>query len=78
MIHEDEEDESVIDFSWFYFIGRAKLNLSIKETGRLTLTMFYKLYKHYKNNFDTEMRLTRANMTYQEAWERSQQDEEWF
>lgn len=78
MIHEDEENNSVIDFSWFYFIGRAKLNLSFKETGRLTLTMFYKLYSHYKNNFDLEIKLKRANMTYQEAWEKSQSDEEWF
>lgn len=77
MIHESEGD-SVIDFSWFYFIGRTKLNLTLKETGRLTLTMFYKLYQHYKDNFDYEIVLKRNNMTYQEAWDRQQKAEEWF
>ena len=67
-----------IDFSWFYFIGRTKLGLTTKEVGRLTLYMFYKLYTHYKNNFDYEMILKRNNMTYAEAWEKSQQAEEWF
>ena len=40
--------------------------------------MFYKLYTHYKNNFDIEMKLTKAGVTYKEAWEKSQQEEEWF
>jgi hypothetical protein len=40
--------------------------------------MFSKLYQHYKNNFDTEMRLTKANMTYAEAEIKSQKEEEWF
>lgn len=77
MIHEDD-DCSVIDFSWFYFIGKTKLNLSFKETGRLTYWMFNKLYTHYKNNFDIEMRLRNANITYEEAWTKSQEAEEWF
>ena len=68
----------MIDFSWFYFIGKAKLNLSFKETGRLTLTMFNKLYGHYKDTFDLEMRLTQANMTYEEAYDKSMKDEEWL
>ena len=68
----------MIDFSWFYFIGKAKLGLSFKETGRLTLTMFNKLYGHYKTVWSIEMRLTQANMTYEEAFIKSQQDEEWF
>jgi len=68
----------VIDFSWFYFIGKAKLGLSFKETGRLTLTMFNRLYGHYKTVWSIEMRLTQANMTYEEAFIKSQQDEEWF
>lgn len=68
----------MIDFSWFYFIGRAKLHLTLHETGRLTLTMFNKLYSHYKNNFDMEMRLFHANVTYQEAYEKAQKAEEWF
>lgn len=40
--------------------------------------MFNKLYGHYKNNFDAEMRLNKANVTYAEAWDESQKDEEWF
>ena len=40
--------------------------------------MFNRLYKHYKNTWDAEMRLTQKNMTYEEAFEKSQRDEEWF
>ena len=40
--------------------------------------MFNKLYGHYKDNFDFEMRLKNANETYREAFLKSQQDEEWF
>lgn len=76
MIHD--EYDPVIDFSWFYFIGRTKLCLTIRETGRLTLTMFNKLYTHYKNTFDLEMRLKNANITYEEAYNKAQKDEEWF
>ena len=52
--------------------------MSFKETGRLTLHMFNKLYEHYKDSFDLEMRLTKANMTYKEAFEKSQEDESWL
>lgn len=52
--------------------------MSFKETGKLTLTMFNKLYSHYKNNFDMEMRLKNANMTYEEAYKKSQEAEEWL
>ena len=76
MIHEDEDP--VIDFSWFWFIGRNKLHLTYKETGRLTLTMFNRLYSHYKNDWDLEMRLRNANVTYAEAFEKAQKAEEWF
>jgi hypothetical protein len=67
-----------MDFSWFYFIGLKKLNLSIKETGRLTLRMFGRLYKHYKQDFDIEMRLWKNNQTYADAFRKAQHDEEWF
>jgi hypothetical protein len=77
VIHDEVEDP-VIDFTWFWFIGKTKLGLSFKQTGWLTLAMFSKLYQHYKNNFDTEMRLTKANMTYAEAEIKSQKEEEWF
>lgn len=42
------------------------------------MTMFNKLYGHYKNNWDYEMRLKNANMTYAEAFVKSQEDEEWL
>lgn len=40
--------------------------------------MFNKLYEHYKDNWDMEMRLSQANMTYKEAYIKSQKDEEWL
>ena len=42
------------------------------------MTLFNKLYGHYKDNFDLELRLRNANMTYEEAFKKSQEDEEWF
>ena len=73
-----DESDPVIDFSWFYFIGKTKLNMSFKETGRLTLTMFNKLYGHYKDMWDMEMQMSAAKCTYNRLWVKSQQDEEWF
>ena len=73
-----DECDPVIDFSWFYFIGKTKLNLSFKETGRLTIRLFNKLYGHYKNDWDFEMRLRKGNMTYAEAFIKAQEDEEWL
>ena len=73
-----DEYDPVIDFSWFWFIGKTRLGLSFHETGRLTLTMFNRLYGHYKDAWDMEMRLTQKNMTYREAYAKSQKDEEWF
>jgi hypothetical protein len=67
-----------IDFSWFYFVGRTKLNLSFKETGRLTLTMFNKLFSHYKVMWSHEMQLKNANMTYDEYERKSQESELWL
>lgn len=52
--------------------------LTDKEVERLTLTMFNKLYGHYKNMWDMEMRMTQSNMTYKELYLKSQQDDEWF
>ena len=40
--------------------------------------MFNKLYEHYKNDFDMEMRLRNANVTYKQAFIQSQKDEEWL
>lgn len=52
--------------------------MSFHEVGRLTLTLFNKLYGHYKDDWDLEMRLKAANMTYAEAYEKAQKSEEWF
>lgn len=52
--------------------------MSFHDVGRLTLTLFNKLYGHYKDDFDLEMRLKNANMTYAEAYEKTQKEEEWF
>ena len=78
MIPDIVDEPEPIDFTWFWFVGKAKLNLSFKETGRLTLRMFGKLYQHYKNDYDLEMRLWKADKTYAVAHKESQQDEEWF
>ena len=40
--------------------------------------MFNKLYRHYKDTWDMEMKLSHANMTYAEAYAKSQADEEWL
>lgn len=58
-----------IDFSWFFFIGHKKLGLNNKEIGRLTITTFNKLYKHYKDDFDYELLLKTTNTTYEKAYQ---------
>ena len=78
MIPDEEDVNPVIDFSWFYFIGRTKLGLTYRETGRITMTLFNKLYAHYKNAFDYELRLRQTNTTYEEAALRAQKELEWF
>lgn len=52
--------------------------MTFKEVGRMTLKMFNKLYTHYKNDFDLEMKLKNANMTYEQAYNKSIQNDEWF
>ena len=44
----------------------------------MTVTLFNKLYGHYCNNFDMEMRLRNANMTYEEAKNKAREKEDWF
>jgi hypothetical protein len=68
----------LIDFTWFYFIGRTKLNLTFKEVGRMTLRTFNKFYKCYKDNFDLEMRLKLSNTTYAELNKKSEEQQEWL
>ena len=72
------DESEPIDFTFFYFIGITKLNLSEKRVGRLTFRLFNKLYQHYKDVFDLEMRLKNRDMTYKELYARSQQEDEWF
>lgn len=40
--------------------------------------MFNKLYQHYKDDFDVELRLKNNNITYEELYKKSQQNEGWF
>ena len=54
------------------------MNLTFREVGHMTLTTFNKLYMHYKNNFDMEMRMHKANVTYAELYGQEQKSEEWF
>lgn len=77
MIHEDDEVEP-IDFSWYFFIGKTKLGLSFKETGRLTMNMFEKLYQHYKDTFDLEMRMRLTNTTYSQLEKMASKEDEWL
>lgn len=72
------EEVGPIDFTWFYFIGRNKLWLSFHDVGRMTLTLFNKLYAHYKDDFDLEMILRASNTTYAELYEKTQKQQEWF
>ena len=71
-------EDSKIDFSWFYFIGRNKLGLTFKEIGRLTLRKFNQLYQIYKDTFDLEMMLKNKKITYGELRRKSLEAEEWF
>lgn len=71
--------DPTIDFSWYYFIGRAKLGLSSdKEVGRLTLRRFRALHQAYKDTFDLESRMLASGMTYAKLKAESESDEEWF
>ena len=63
---------------WFYFIGKTKLNLTFKETGRLTLYLFNKLYQHYKDNWDLEMLLFKSGKTYKDIKEEQNKEEYWI
>ncbi len=78
MIPDDEEIDPVIDFSWFYLIGKTKLGLSYRETGRLTIKLFNRLYQHYKNTFDYELMLRLSGSTYERAVQKANEAEDWF
>ena len=78
MIPDSDDDDPRIDFTFFYFIGATKLGLSYRETGRITITLFNKLYTHYKAVFDTELMLRHTGTTYAEAEKKANAAEEWF
>lgn len=40
--------------------------------------MFNKLFRHYKNVFDLEMKLKWANMTYKQYEAKIRAQDEWF
>ena len=40
--------------------------------------MFNKLYSHYKNDWSMEMRLSKANMTYEEMAQKAREQDDWF
>lgn len=42
------------------------------------MTTFNKLYSHYKNCFDLEMRLKNSNTTYEESYKKIEREKEWF
>lgn len=71
--------DPTINFSWYYFIGRARLGLSSdKEVGRLTLRRFRALYQAYKDTFDIETQLRASGSTYAKLEAQERQEEEWF
>ena len=49
-----------------------------KEVGRMTITTFNKLYKHYRDTFDLELRLRNSNTTYAEAYRKAQEQDRWL
>lgn len=44
----------------------------------MTLTLFNKFYKNYKDDFDLEMMLKKTGTTYAKAYKKAQDSEEWF
>lgn len=66
----------MIDFTWFYFIGRTKLNLTFTETGRLTLRLFNKLYGYYKADWSREMIMAASRQTYESIREKIREDQD--
>ena len=78
MIPDEVDSDPHIDFTWFYFIGATKLGLSYREVGRITITLFNKLYSHYKNVFDLEARIHYARTTYADVEKKANAAEEWF
>ena len=73
------DTDPTIDFSWFLFIGRARLGLSSdREVMRLTLKEFMGRYQTYQNVFDVETMLRANNTTYAAVKAKQEREEEWF
>lgn len=56
----------------------TKLNFSYKETGRLTLSLFNKLYQYYKDDFDLELQLRLSGTTYSNLKKKQEKQERWI
>ena len=54
------------------------MKLSTKETGRLTMYKFNRLYQNYKDIFDTELMLMHTGKTYAKLKQETEKQEEWF
>lgn len=78
MIPDDVGEEEKINFDWIRFIGTAKLNLRLKEVGRLTLRSFNRMYRAYKDDFDNEMMMKQSRTTYAKLKRLAEIDEEWW
>lgn len=80
MIHEDEDeiDNEPINFSWIYYTGSAKLNLSLKEVGRLTYRQFMNMLQAYRDTFDLELYLFLGRTTYKKLQDQAEKSEEWL
>ena len=55
-------------------MGHSIFGFTVKEVGRMTINLFYKLYFHYKNLHDFNI----SKMTYKNLEEKQIKDEEWF
>lgn len=56
----------------------SRFNISLKESGRLTLKQFLGFYKAYKTTFDMELLLTLSKKTYADIEKESNKQDEWF
>lgn len=62
-------------------MGRNKLHLTTREIGRMTLRLWSKLYKYYKDDFDTELMLKLTGTTYKKLSAKikaKKENAEWF
>ena len=81
MIHEDEdeiEEAEPIAFSWIIAICLNKLNLNLKEAGRLTYRQFKLLYRAYQDTFDQELLMSKSGITYEKLRAEANKSEEWL